>query len=364
MRAFSGAVLGVTAAWFCAAPAGADPVVIGSVTANAPIAAQGGWVVWSAPTGSRWQLMGWHDGVAAPVPIAPRSQPFDVDLGTDAAGRVVATFSRCRRAPRLGFDRRTDPWTGGGCHIRVLDLASGAERRAPVPAAAGMSDTTPSMWHGRIAFSRRGPPDGRKQISQVLLWSPRGGIVRLHHGALPRGCPFSTSCRSEPVHGHVEGLDLGARVASFLWFVDAPGVVGHGGWEVRSDRLDDGTTRVVGAGFAGEACTGGVDGVGVGLPTSDGADVWFSTSDAECHVQRSFQARVGARTGLGRRGPLDGDVQQSVKDGDSLVVLMAPTSAGEEGWTCQVPGAPCTIERIGVPSLTEPFGPAQSPFYS
>jgi hypothetical protein len=32
--------------------------------------------------------------------VAPRAQPFEVDLGTNASGEVVATFSRCVKTPR------------------------------------------------------------------------------------------------------------------------------------------------------------------------------------------------------------------------------------------------------------------------
>src|SRR5947208_13217078 len=83
-----------------AVPAAAAPQPLAPVAVNVPISAAGGWVAWSAPVaGGGFGLFAWHAGAVAQVPVAPRPQPFDLDLGTDAQGRPVATFSRCAVAP-------------------------------------------------------------------------------------------------------------------------------------------------------------------------------------------------------------------------------------------------------------------------
>jgi hypothetical protein len=85
----------VTVAVLCVAQvSSASSQMLASVTVRAPIAADGGWVVWSAPASGGWGLDADHAGVVKALRVAPRPQPFDVDLGTNATGGVVATFSR------------------------------------------------------------------------------------------------------------------------------------------------------------------------------------------------------------------------------------------------------------------------------
>src|SRR4051794_925779 len=87
-------VLAVIAA-HAGAAAAAGPVA--ATTADVPISAGQGWLVWSAPAPGGWELMGSHGGLVARIPVAPRAFPFDVDVGTDRKGRPVAVFSRCDR---------------------------------------------------------------------------------------------------------------------------------------------------------------------------------------------------------------------------------------------------------------------------
>jgi hypothetical protein len=85
-----------TAVVLCGAQAAsASPQTLASVTVRSPIGAYGGWVVWSAPASGGWGLDAYHEGKVKALRVAPRAQPFDVNLGTNASGEVVATFSRC-----------------------------------------------------------------------------------------------------------------------------------------------------------------------------------------------------------------------------------------------------------------------------
>jgi hypothetical protein len=357
-------VVGVLAGALAAAavPAAAASQPLASVAVDVPISAAGGWVAWSAPVaGGGFGLFAWHAGAVAQVPVAPRPQPFDVDLGTDAHGRTVATFSRCAVAPVV-LRGRTEAWSGSGCRVRVVDLATGRERAGGVPRPPGTSDTTPSMWRGRIAFARRDVRRHRN-VAQVMLWSPSARrLTALAHGAMPTDCPYASGCKGMTVLGAVDGLDLGARFAAFRWLVQAPGIVGHVAWEVRADRLSDGRSRLVGWGFLGEACTGGTDAILPSLPSADGSDVWFTQRATECYVDTASLVRFDADMRGAAFGPLEGEILQSTRDGDSLYALVAPKPQAEVDPTCAA-DAPCMIERLDAPALVARAYRPRSPFY-
>jgi len=316
------------------------------------------------PSAGGFGLNAWHAGSITSVPVAPRSRPFDVDLGTDAAGRVVATFSRCTRTPTSGFFGRPRPGTGTGCRVRVLDLASGRERDAGVPHPPRTSDTHPSMWRGRIAFARQ---DRRRHgdVEQVLLWSPRTRrLIALPHGATSGHCPGRGGCGRGFVSGSVQGLDLGDRLLTFLWAVEGPDVAGTGGgWEVRADRLSDRRSVRVDSGVAGEACTGGVDLVLLSTPTAEGDHVWYSARASSCYVDRVSVVDVDVQARRAMAGGTPAEIVQFANDGDALYALVAPKPAEQVQPGCDTPGAPCMLERIDQPVLAPARFARGSPFF-
>jgi hypothetical protein len=322
---------------------------IAQVNDEVPIAAHRGWLAWSVKDGARFRLVAWHDGVLRTLPVRVRQRPFDVDVGTDARGRAVATFSRCRRFASVAvYEGRRE--VGVGCRARLVDLRTGTERGAGVPAAPGTSDTMPSMWRGRVAFARRDPRH-HGNVDQVMLWTPKGRVLRtLRHGGTPGAVP--------PPSGEVTGLDLGGRLVAFSWRILAPSVIGHGGYELRADRLADGRSALVGSGYTGEACTGGIDGTSPRKPTVEGDHVWYMQSVSQCY---RFSARLNSYRGFpvrGRRGDLEGIVRQAAKDGPDLYILVAPPNAPDQGPAC----TPCTIERIALPALQPIRLKPHSPF--
>jgi hypothetical protein len=339
-------------------PAAAAAQEIATVENVVPISAHHGWVVWSAKDGALYSLFEWRHGRTTELPIAGRKRPFDVDVGTDAGGRDVVTFSRCD-----GFGS-IEVWAarviGRACRLRIVDLVTGRERGAGVPERAGESDTLPSMWRGRVAFARR-QPKLHGDVDQVVLWDRAGGVRTLRHGAVPSRCPYrrQSDCDTAPPSGEVLGLDLGARLVAFSWKVNAPAVIGHGGYEVRADRLSDGRTALVGAGYIGEACTGpGPDGSAPAAPIVDGDRVWYSQTATSCYDVTAALAGYRAFPVRGRSAALDGTVFQAVKDGSSVDELVAPPNASNEPPAC----TPCSIRRIAAPPLkadarrpTEPF---------
>jgi hypothetical protein len=215
---------------------------------------------------------------------------------------------------------------------------------------------------GRIAFARR-DVRGHRNVAQVMLWSPSARrLTALPHGAMPTDCPYRGGCKGMTVLGAVDGLDLSGRLAAFRWLVQAPGVVGHLGWEVRADRLSDGRSRLVGSGFLGEACTGGTDAVLPSLPSADGSDVWFTQRTTRCYVDTASLVRFDVGTRGAAFGSLDGEILQATRDGDALYALVAPAPQGEVNPTCAA-DAPCTIERLDPPPLVARADRPKSPFF-
>ena len=74
----------------------------GDRTAFPVIDAHAGDVAWSDYDAAidGWRLMANVDGVTQALPVAARATPFDVDLGPDRRGRLVAVYSRCARGLR------------------------------------------------------------------------------------------------------------------------------------------------------------------------------------------------------------------------------------------------------------------------
>ena len=113
---------------------------LATLTAASPIGAGQGWVVWSQAGTRGWSLFGSHDGVSERLPVDDGGSMLDVDIGTDAHGSAVATYSRCK--DWYAYRNTTD---ATGCETRVLDLATGQERAIGIRRLAWQSDTTPSM---------------------------------------------------------------------------------------------------------------------------------------------------------------------------------------------------------------------------
>ncbi len=254
--------------------------------------------------------------------MAPRPQPFDVSVGTDARGAPVATFSRCIRTPKMRDVGETgvaggslvEPGSGSGCRIHVLELTTGRESRLPIPGSAGTSDTSPSMWRGSVVFARKAPRHG--DVWQVMLWSSshRGAVSTLHHGAFLSNCQTDTfNCGGRgPARGEVEALDRDGSLVTFLWAVKGPGVVGEGGWELRVDNLANGRSSLAAAGSGHEACTGlpvGLEYVWPEAPVANGRLALFSQLEGYSCFKR-FASVLGsyqpgakyASSGPARRG--------------------------------------------------------------
>jgi hypothetical protein len=341
----------IALALVAALPAAAQATAITTTTGDAKLSAAGGWLVWSEPEANAWRLVGLKDGATRTFEVPARPQPFDVDLGTDARGRIVATYTRCATYPTV-----VGTETGSRCRIRVLDLASGVERPVDVPHPASASDATPSMRHGRLAFSRTSPE--HKQVMQVLLWTPSmRTLTRLPHGPIPTHCPYGKGkCQHERYIGSVLDLDLGERLLTYRWRAIAPAVAGTGGSTVvQALALRSGRIATLGAGVSGEACTGGIDGSTPLGPTAVGVSVWYVQLAGACEKTWAQRGRIGATVG---QADLPASTIQGTTDGRWLYLTVAPAPDPVPGtynppqYRCDLPGKPCTIEQIAFPKLT------------
>lgn len=186
-----------------AAAAPGTEEVVAHEDSPSKISSFGDYTVWSRfdPSRSEYRLVARHDGAIAALPVAPRSVPFDVDLGPGRHGHTVAAYSRCRHEPREG-DLNLPAYTSGrGCDLYAYDLATGKERKLRGPSTRRGSEVLPSIWRGRIAYARV----PRRHRGRVRLYErARGHRARRLPGG-HRGRPGPTA------------LDLHGRTVAYTW---------------------------------------------------------------------------------------------------------------------------------------------------
>jgi hypothetical protein len=144
--------LATLAALAAAAPAQADDMVA-ELARDTPIAAYGGQLAYSAydAASGRYTLMiAARDGAPAAAPIATSQRAFDVSLGPDAKGRVVALYTRCRSA-----EKRCDIYRYSPSLRRESRLGFSSPRE---------DEAWPVQWGTRVAFVRRHPKGGKGEI--------------------------------------------------------------------------------------------------------------------------------------------------------------------------------------------------------
>jgi len=344
------------------AAARANSTVVTTLSAESPISAGRGWLIWSVHSGNGWSLEGFHDGRIATLGVASRPQPFDAQVGTNAAGAPVVTYSRCRVTPAMedaglevkGSGTLARPSTGAGCRLRVLELDSGRERSLPVPEPGGVSDTTPAMWRGTLVFARK--TAGHAGTSQVML-SLHGHpskLVTLPHGAVPEGCPQMQGCKEFPAGGEVQALSIDAQIVAFVWKPEGPDVNPDGAWEERVDSLANRRGVLAGSPIGSESCTDGehdpVEEEWPAPPILSGSAALFPELErGGCYTTFTaalFQYREGSRSLATAPVP----IVELARDGATTYGLVAqrPTSEQDPGCSATLP---CTLESITPPPL-------------
>ncbi len=351
----------------------ANATVITTLSAESPISAGHGWLVWSVRSGAGWSLVGFHHGRLATLPVAARPQPFDAQVGTNAAGAPVVTYSRCRVTPAMedagsyakGTGTLALPNTGAGCRLRVLDLDSGRERSPPVPEPRGVSDTTPAMWRGMLVFARKTAAHG--STSQIMLSLPAhpARLLALPHGAVPGGCPHRQGCRESPPGGEVQALSIDARIVAFVWKPQGPGVNPDGAWEERVDSLSSHRGVLAGSPILTESCTDGehdpVEEEWPAPPILSGSAALFPELErGGCYTiftAALFQYRDGDR----RLGTASIPIAELARDGATTYGLVAQKPTVEQDPGCSA-ALPCALETVTPPPLRPSHYKPSHPF--
>lgn len=154
------------------------------------------WSRWN-PATKRYALWAERPGSRPRrLPVRPRAQPFDVDVGPSRRGRPSLVYSRCPgvREPR-------------GCRIYRFSFAEG--REAPVSGLSrrGRSDTNPAVWRGRLAFIRDVAADAVTSSKPRLMLRVAGRVRALTGGK----SELSSEARGP------SRLDLDGSRVSLLW---------------------------------------------------------------------------------------------------------------------------------------------------
>jgi hypothetical protein len=207
-----------------AVPARADTAVA-QLTRDTPVAAYGATVAWSAfdQASGRHRLMMRTPAGTAPAAVATSAAAFDVSLGPDAGGRIVALYTRCTP----------------GCDVFRYDVLARREVRLRSVSSPREDEAWPTQWGSRVAFVRRHPTGGRGEIRQCDV-----PFVRDVGSARPSRRLDRGSC------GRAEGLSIrGTRIIE-VTFGSPPGT--RFASQVRRLSAAGGAVRVLAAQTSGE----------------------------------------------------------------------------------------------------------------
>lgn len=237
----------------------------------APIAAHGGRLAWSEQTpGGRWQLMTRAAGTTAAVPVPTRGVPFDVDLGPDADGDVVAAYSRCEDEPPGRHAERPIRYDDGrGCDVFRFDFDTGRERPIAGANSTTASEVWPSIWRDEVAFART---YDRKRDYPYLYVRPLEGEAtsRRMPGGQRNACTRRTGRRvcTDDRRSAPHALELYGRRLAFGWSFQ--GFAEGRASEVRLDTVGGAHRRV--DSFGG----GGLTGLDLSWPAFEAGRLYWS----------------------------------------------------------------------------------------
>jgi len=124
-----------------AAPASADQA-IAEIGRESPVAAYGGWQAWSAfdeSAGTYALTLRDPNGAVKAAPLAHSKKPWDVSLGPDSNGDVVAIYRKCGSS---------------GCDVRRLYVATGRDQLLKSVSSPQYDEATPAIWRSTVVFTR------------------------------------------------------------------------------------------------------------------------------------------------------------------------------------------------------------------
>src|SRR3954463_2525847 len=192
-------------------------------------------------TQNRWFLTVRRAGATAPerLPVASSGRSFDADIGPDSSGRPELVYQRCNEPP--GVPR--------GCDLFVFSLANATGER-PVRNAndPDHNDMNPTLWRGRIAWSRDygSGSEPNPIVYTKALSAPRSqpsrrlpGVPQRRRGNVDRNVVGPTTGRT------VRDLELWGENLALTVSYGCGGCSGIDQGELRLDDLGDGSARQV-----------------------------------------------------------------------------------------------------------------------
>jgi len=305
-------------------------------------------LAWSArdPQADAFRLVVRSGGVVSPAPVAPRAEPFDVDLGPTATGTIAAVYSRCTREVADGGASADALYgRGRGCDLYRLDLDTGRERRLDQASSPTASEFWPTLWRDRIAFART--YDAKRDFPYLYTRPAHGPGRSLR---LPGG--QRRECQRDRRTGRTEcsigtlsrpsALDLYGRRLGFTWTFSG---FGEGlDTEIRLDTIGGRHLRV-----AAQSGGGALTSADLGWPAFEEGRLHF---DQECSGDLSGCNR---RNRLSRYRISTGDIDRAAAPAATLshdraagtTYLLVDTAPGT---ACQgdpaVPGGTCELRAL------------------
>jgi hypothetical protein len=205
-------------------------------------------------TTNQWFLTVRRAGAAAPerLPVAPSGRPFDADIGPDSAGRPELIYSRCSNPPGVP----------AGCDLFVFSLDGGTGER-PVRNAndPDHNDQHPTLWRGRIAWSRDygSGSEPNAIVYTKALTAPRSQPSRRLPGVPQRRTGDLDHIIAPTTGRTVQDLELWGENLALTVSYGCRGCAGIGTSELRLDDLGDGSARQVAfqvVGLSGQSLVG------------------------------------------------------------------------------------------------------------
>jgi hypothetical protein len=235
------------------APAAASAKTVAATGGATSLREYAGTIVFSQfdQASSRWYLAVRRAGVSGVerLPVPPSIAPFAADIGPDDAGRPALIYQRCAT---------TSPLIG--CDLFTFSLVDGSVER-PVRSAndARQNDLNPTLWRGRIAWTRDydgvNPVVYTKRLSGGSARSRRvPGVPRSRCGDIERRCnPTPTTSRS------VEALELRGKRLALVVRYECATCSGISQTELRLDNVRRRTSRQIAyqaSGLSGQTLVG------------------------------------------------------------------------------------------------------------
>jgi hypothetical protein len=169
------------------APAASASETIATEQGRIHADAHGKRIAWSSfdPQARVWRLNTRQKGKVVRTAARPLTHPFRLDVGPGPDGKPVAVYPRCK---------------GDSCNLFLYDFAARKERRLKGVSTKEASESLPTIWRNRIAFSRR--IDG---VSTMYVARLNGKRMQVVPGGTRTG-------PSGPI-----ALELNRKRVAFVW---------------------------------------------------------------------------------------------------------------------------------------------------